>query len=116
MNQHQIRIMNDPEPSSEELFIQKACHIHALGRQWSESAGSAGLEALLSPCDRPALRDLIDKARNRQLISVEGREAVGRLAETCVRRVVGLTDTDAPVTRSGALGSCRAGGGNWRAA
>jgi hypothetical protein len=103
MNQHQIRIMNWPEPSSEELFVRKASQAHALARRWSEGAVSAGLEELLFRSDRSALQELVGKARSRELLSVEGRETIGRLAETCARRIAGLVDPDTPATRSKAL-------------
>jgi hypothetical protein len=103
MNQHQIRIMNYPEPSSEELFVRRASQAHALARQWSEGAVSAGLERLLHPGDRPALQELIGEARNRRLLSPDGCEAIGRLAEICARRIAELSDPDTPATRSKAL-------------
>ena len=103
MNQHQIKVMNYPEPSSEELFVRMASQANALARRWSEAAISTGLEGLLLSGDRPALRDLITQARHRRLLSPDGREAIGWLAETCARRIAGLADPDAPATRSRAL-------------
>jgi hypothetical protein len=38
MNQHQIRVMNYPEPSSEEQFVRQTSKAYALARGWSETA------------------------------------------------------------------------------
>jgi hypothetical protein len=103
MNQHQVRIMNHPEPAAEELFVRTVSRAHALARRWSEAAIASGLESLLSPCDRPALPNLVEQARQRRLFSPHGCAAVGRLAEACARRIAGLADPDAPATRSMAL-------------
>lgn len=103
MNQHQIRIMNHPEPSSEERFARTVGRAHALARRWSEAASASGLEALLSPCDRPALQHLVEQARQRRVVSPDGCSAIAGLAEACARRIAGLADPDAPATRSRAL-------------
>ncbi len=103
MHQHQIRILNQPEPSSEELFVQMARQAHALARKWSETAIATGLESLLLRNDETALQGIVGQARQRRLLSPEGREAVVWLAETCTRRISGLTNPDAPATRSKAL-------------
>jgi hypothetical protein len=103
MNQHQIKIMNYPEPPAEELLVKKATQAYALARRWSEAAISSGLEGLLIRSDRPALEELIGNARTRQLLSPEVREEIEYLAGTCARRIAELTDPDAPATRSKAL-------------
>lgn len=103
MSQHQIKILHQPEPSAEELFAQTASRAHALGRKWSETAIATRLDSLLFRNDQTALQGIIGQARQRRLLSPEGREAVVWLAETCARRISGLTHPDAPATRSMAL-------------
>jgi hypothetical protein len=100
MAQYQVRIMNYPDPSSEELYVRKACEAYAQARAWAEQAGVAGLEDLLFPSDRPALQQLIADARSRRLLSTDGRDAVAGLAAACAARIARLVDPDSSGTRA----------------
>lgn len=69
MSQHQVRIMNFPEPPAEELYVRQARAAHAQARDWADQAVAAGLEELLFPAGRPVLKELIAEARARILLS-----------------------------------------------
>jgi hypothetical protein len=97
--QHQIRIMGQPEPA-EEAYIRNACTTHARARGWAEQARAAGLEDLVSPADRPGLQELIGRAKRRQLVSAEGRDAVADFAAACAARIARLVDPHSPGGRA----------------
>jgi hypothetical protein len=99
MTQHQIRILGQSEPA-EELYVRNACAAHARARGWSEQARADGLEDLLSPGERPALKELIGLASGRQLLSPFGREAVAGIAAACAARIARLVDPNSPGGRA----------------
>lgn len=100
MTQHNIKILNHPDPLAEELFVHKRVRAHELARQWRETAIASGLNGLLYPGDRAGCQDLIRRARARQLLCSDVCDDVAWLAETCAKRIATLTDYDAPATRS----------------
>ena len=107
MNQHQVRIMNTPELSSEELYVKKASEAHGRGRLWAEQAVADNLPAYFPPVDRMNAQHLIEEARARRLLLSEGCDAVSRLARSCgaMLSVVAKPDTSGARSRAMVLGS-----------
>jgi hypothetical protein len=103
MQYHQIKILNLPEPPSEELFVQKVACAHRHARRWAEAVNTSGIGALLLPKDRSVLHALVAQAHDRQLLSPAGCDAVIRLARSCAARIADLAHPDAPDTRKRAL-------------
>jgi hypothetical protein len=81
--QHQIRLLNFPEPSAEELYVRKASHALAVARAWRQAATDSGLDELLSPVGRRVIRELGEKVRQREILSADAPDAIIHLAELC---------------------------------
>lgn len=99
MTQHQIKILGQSEPA-EELYVRTACAAYARARGWAEQARADGLEDLLSPAERPALKELIGLASGRRLLSPSGRDAVAGVAAACAARIGRLVDPQSPGGRA----------------